>query len=462
MPKGYLSRLEPKPTDFCLCGSGLAFRICCSGNYEPPDGGGKAIYKLLDTPGNEKVALQKARRFLTWYRLCHTAHTAPFAHKKVTAIQYLLETDIKALEEIAWLILRCLDANGAAPLFENVLSSLDGAIVDGRWDEAIFELRFHFVWRVRCDDAESWKMLSSSPYLATTTAAPLLMAWIALAPRKTPIEQRRKILSRLKRASSEAEIQMHCSIIEAAYRLLDSNDEDVGDNLESAIKSYRDAPEAEHSAFGESKLFEALCLLAGLKRDVALLDEAIAQGQRVLTQNRGEPEVRGRVLCECGHSALALRDIPRAITLLESSIAEYSDGLPIIYLASCHLARKDTAEARRQLALAFPLLRSEENRLDFAYVKAELALTTQLREDIEAAREILEKHPTPVKIFEDYRLHYLKLLAEPGVSTSPSQEEGFWFNLFTKYLNLKPSYLGIGVNVNAIIEAGVKNHSKKR
>lgn len=66
--------VEPRMTDFCLCGSGLAFRICCYGKYRSHHS--SEIERTLEQ-GHAAKALSMTREHITWYGLAHTAHTAP-------------------------------------------------------------------------------------------------------------------------------------------------------------------------------------------------------------------------------------------------------------------------------------------------------------------------------------------------------------------------------------------------
>ena len=68
-----LAKYEPQLKESCLCGSGINFKNCCKNKY---NSNSKAFQYYNN--GQYKQALARCRHHITWYILCHRAHTIPF------------------------------------------------------------------------------------------------------------------------------------------------------------------------------------------------------------------------------------------------------------------------------------------------------------------------------------------------------------------------------------------------
>ena len=67
-----LRDFEPGRNDLCLCGSGRKFKRCCRSAYGS-NAGHEAF--LNYNQGRYGEALGSCRAHITWYILCHRAHT---------------------------------------------------------------------------------------------------------------------------------------------------------------------------------------------------------------------------------------------------------------------------------------------------------------------------------------------------------------------------------------------------
>lgn len=454
----YKAHFEPRPHEFCLCGSGLAFRICCHGKYKSVT---PHVIEGHLKAGEAAIALELARRFLTWYRVSHLAHTAPLVPHGNSIILDLLKTDIEALEEITELLLRCLVAAGAQENSTDVFTSIESSVDDPRWREAVFTLRVQFNWRYLSDEA-TWEVLSKSPQFATATRVEVFMAWLSTNPEGTPVAQRLAVIARLRKCSSRADVQMLCDLVDGGLRICDPADATGTEILKRGVARFRTVPAEARTSFGVLKFSQALNVLGHLTASSALLEESIAESQRYLRMSSVSPDkFSGTVLCECGEACLGLGDPGRAIPFLESALAENpSAPLPMIYLAKAHLRLKSITEVRRWLSRATPLLQTEANKLDFAYVTAQLALHTKALTDIDSARNHLANCRSGIGIFEKIRIDYLNDLADIEITPSTAEPKSFLTRLFTRYLMLEPNVAGIGVRVNAVIEDGVAAHKR--
>lgn len=125
----HLSSLEPPGRVDCLCGSGVRFKNCCKNEYSKNHFDGWSLFNK----GEYKKALKSVRPHITWYRLCHMAHTVPLLKSNSNASKNLLKTDVEALSGMLELLLSCYVKCGIADDYPNALENLKDAISDDRW-----------------------------------------------------------------------------------------------------------------------------------------------------------------------------------------------------------------------------------------------------------------------------------------------------------------------------------------
>lgn len=131
-----LEKFAPKGRANCLCGSGERYKNCCKEHWPR--------YGLKDNQSITSVQrLKKRRAHLTWYRLCHVAHTAPLMAVESGTVR-LLELDLKALQGIVREIFHSYKECGLVERYPAMLRELSRAIDDERWgwvlagEEALF------------------------------------------------------------------------------------------------------------------------------------------------------------------------------------------------------------------------------------------------------------------------------------------------------------------------------------
>lgn len=125
---------EPSRKQPCLCGSGKKFKNCC-GNLYKTDERKFAFEKYNE--GKYKEALKACRLEVTWYILCHRAHTIPFLRSGTDETKKLLEVDIDALSSLLELLIKCYEKTGKEKEITHLVDSLKNAISDQRWYDRI-------------------------------------------------------------------------------------------------------------------------------------------------------------------------------------------------------------------------------------------------------------------------------------------------------------------------------------
>ena len=113
-----LNNFEPGHKHPCLCGSGKRFKRCCLGKYSSR--AQNDAFKEFNN-GNYKNALEHCRHHITWYLLCHRAHTIPFLSSGMPEAEELLRIDILAMADLVDLLHLCYFRNNISADFPDAL-----------------------------------------------------------------------------------------------------------------------------------------------------------------------------------------------------------------------------------------------------------------------------------------------------------------------------------------------------
>ncbi|MEZ9702775.1 SEC-C metal-binding domain-containing protein, partial [Vibrio sp. 10N.286.45.F3] len=132
-----LKKHEPPMKSLCLCGSSDKFKHCCFGNHLSISG--RSSSKIIGLINEDKLqeALRMTREYITFYTLCHKTNTEPFLKSTNEGVSYLLEIDIKALDELVDLLFECYRKLDQVERFENVCEHLRRNILDHRWQKRV-------------------------------------------------------------------------------------------------------------------------------------------------------------------------------------------------------------------------------------------------------------------------------------------------------------------------------------
>ncbi len=93
---------------------------------------------------------------------------------------------------------------------------------------------------------------------------------------------------------------------------------------------------------------------------------------------------------------------------------------------------------------------SDANRVDFAFVAAEIALKSMDENDVKFARERLVACSAE-GIFEARRIDFLQRLSSPQNAVPPTELP--WWRTALKYVKLEPGLAGFGLRLDKLIEA---------
>jgi len=450
-----ITQVEPNDLAFCLCGSGLAFRICCKGKYKSISA--NHIDSLI-AEGKAEQALELTRQWLTWYRLAHLAHTEPLVKAGIKAIEPLLSTDIKALEEIIEVLGQCYTAAGVGVHFDKCLEFFSTAIHDIRWHEAYLVLRSSFLLHVARQRELAWVNLSGSTVLTTTNRPELLYFWLRLAPVDISIDSYQSFHRRVLSSTTDSTLHLFSGLGLAFRHIINKQTQLAISELERTLSTYKH-PKASSAnfVFGQINLFFATSLLGGLKRDKQIAQAAIKHAHDALALGkRLSEEQRICVLVDCGELAVATGALDSAQSFFEAALSEsHNTGIALVFLARVHVYQGRLKDARSYLIKAEDRVLTVENKMDSAYVYAELSFASSSKDDIDLAISKLEGCKTSVGCFEDRRVSYLTALRDMRLelTNKPSRKPGIdWLELLNRYVIIEPNFAGLGLRLGNIVD----------
>jgi hypothetical protein len=159
----------------CLCGSGNKFKNCCAAEYNT-SAKDKAFAAYQS--GQYSEALKKCRLHLTWYILCHRAHTIPFLESETPEAKNLFQIDIDALASLVDLLLSCYEQTGKHKQFPKALDGLQNAITDSRWYDKIAYFRALWCLFDNADDSLIYHELNKIADLTNTNDIDVLTLYL--------------------------------------------------------------------------------------------------------------------------------------------------------------------------------------------------------------------------------------------------------------------------------------------
>jgi tetratricopeptide (TPR) repeat protein len=455
-----LQQCEPSRNVPCPCGSGLKFKKCCHDGYK--DG-----YRLKATPkynaGEYKEALVACRRHLCWYILSHRAHTAPFVARAPSEAEELLAIDIAALADLVDLLHSCYFRLGMSDEFPGTLNRLEDAVSDKRWTEKI--AYFHALWWLvdRGNSEEAYNRISTVNISACSDPE-ILTLYLDVARADLPFAETVDVLDRICANTHQESYRLQYSCLKGvAYCLICEIDEGC-EILDQAIARYRSAGAEKRSLYGDHCLARALHTLGAFRQDDVIVKEAVTEFQRLLDQTEEDgfsAEIRAQLACSLGECFAFLGDLQAAVEFYNASLQTKAEEITRIYLAKAHVFAGNPLAGRQALDAVKLGELSAANHYDFALACAALAAASREAADIERAKSELRKTRSNDPLFIQRRDQSLIRLLE----TTPRSDIGTFRTILrslNRYVTLRPSIFGVGVDINKIIEDIDKPKDRKR
>jgi tetratricopeptide (TPR) repeat protein len=436
----------------CLCGSNKKFKNCCKKSYLKSQKNGTVLFNT----GKYYDALRATRNHITWYKLCHLAHTAGFYKAKPSAANKMMNIDIEALSELVGLLMHCYKYCGINNEFPSVLKSIENAIQ-------------HEGWRIKVDyhncaylylcmgQGEQAKLIADKYLWNDLQDSDFLTLYIDLY--QNDLNQVELIGAANKVVaitSSPAEKLQYSCMAGIQHCLL--NDLNKGSKIVlEAIHKYEKIPDEDKSQYGKMRLINAYTHVGLLLNNIDLLNEAITRILKEIYSEEYSDAGLAQLYLELGECFLGTNEINKSEASLVKSLNLHKIDLAEIFLARALTRKNKNNEARYLLSNIDLSNISKTNIFDLAISLCRLALNTKNSDDINIALDKIKSIQTNDPMFLNYvkdltiELYELKSSVKSIIKAESALEK------FNRYVQLKPNIMGIGVDFNAVIEDLINN-----
>jgi SEC-C motif len=444
----YLQRFEPHANDPCVCGSGRKFKRCCKNRY-----GADARATDKYNEGRYKEALVACRAHLTWYILCHKAHTAPLVKKQVPDVQQLLDLDIGALAYLVDLLYSCYRKTGLSGGFPTVLAHLQTAIDDPRWRDRLCYFRALWALADGGDEAQARKELAAIR-IDTIDDFDTLALYLEVYADQLGIEVRLRLFDTITNTTKDPAHRLHYSVAKGvALSLICELKKGIA-SVRQATQGYLALDSDERSTYGDFVLARALFVLAELSGEKKVAAEALAQYRDLWGSSQRDDYTQAYFaeLAKCmGDCYSFIGQFADGIQRYQESLALETSALTELFLARAHANAGEPDTARTLLEKMETTSLNAAGKYDYAISWAVLAAVSLDQKDLDRARDELKRLQPSAPLFHQQRNEALIRLLEtrPAVRAAGIRR---MLSAFNRYISLNPNMFGIGVNFNKIIE----------
>ena len=445
-----LAKCEPGRNDLCLCGSGRKFKKCCMDSYSSE--ASKVSFELYNK-GLYEEALHSCRQHLTWYRLCHQAHTVPFLKSGTKESKELLKIDIEALADITGLLHRCYFHTGQSEDFPSAIERLSDAVDDPRWRNKI--RYFHALWwLLDKQDRKASLSVVSEIDIAACEDPEILTLFVDVSPPEMPFKTKVELLDRIIANTHRASEVLQYTILKGiAYCLINEIPQGC-EIMEEAIATYKGIGADEKTPYGAFHLAHGLQIIGEFKGNVTVVRDAITHYitiQQEATDSDYAAAYFADIEKALGDCYSFLREYDKASQYYQASLGHEDSDLTKVFLARALVNLGDLVQARETLRSIDLSGFNEHAHYDYAISWSILATRSLEEEDLEIAKINLKEAKSFWPIFISKRDSALIDLLE----TSPRKTEGRFKSLIralNRYVSLNPNVFGIGIDFNKIVE----------
>ena len=448
--KSHLVKYEPRRNEPCLCGSGIKFKRCCLEAYSSQDR--KRVFEYYNKGLYDK-ALIACRHHLTWYILCHRAHTIPFLASNTKASEKMLQVDIEALADTVDLLRYCYHQAGQSDNFPLVLSQLEGAVDDPRWTEKVIYLRSLW-WLADKGDRNASLRIISEVKIASCNDPEILTLYLDVCHHNLGFKQRIEIIDRIITNTNKEPYKLQYSVLKGITYCLINDIEEGCQIIQGGIDNYRALDAKKKTRYADFQFAHALHNLGDFTENNSLLRDAL-EHLEILFDRADKSTYNSEYFADLakslGDCMASLQKHSEAIEYYRTSL-RYSDSeLTKAFLARSYVNSSDQDSARKLLLSIDATLLDENAYLDYAFSWASLATCFLNKEDINSSIQYIRQAEPSWPLFQQRKDSILIQLLELSHSTPESKRKGI-IGTLNRYLSLNLNFFGLGINFNKIIE----------
>jgi len=456
--KKFGKQFAPARNANCPCGSGKKFKRCCADLFEKAQPG-KGWPTLLKS-GDLRGALQECRAEITKYSIWHKSHTEPALRAGTAEITYLLKTDERALAELVHGLIYCYRENGIAEDLSETLDRLWDNIATEWWQRKIVYFRaLSAVLGSNWDRAKGRAELSKLGDITENDDCETIQLYVDLFGDLISFSKKLELAGWIVDSAETNGEQLHYRGLRAILYLTAGDQERAVEEVERALKEFGHPITSENQLYFGENLAGLTQLLGFLKKDNSRLHESIRLYEDILCADNWTAEGKAHVYKQIGDSFRELNDWDSALVNYRKSLSIVNLQLTRVFLSECLANGGKLVEAETSIRVVETEKLAPAEYLDYGFVFAQIALLVGTREILEEAKTLLQKLDIEDLYFSNIRdklrITILELLIgnnDAGIVAGKKKDAISIAKLALKYLILKPSFLGFGVDIGKIIE----------
>ena len=417
---------------------------------------------------NYPAALLAARADLTQYTIWHKSHTLPLFQKNPEAIRALFDTDIEALGELVDDLLFCYERLKREDEIPKVLVSLEPNARSSIWTQKITYFKaMHALGRGWNKDA-GLLALQTLGNLDDVEDPETLALYLNLSVDDLSLSEHLKHIDRVIGSTENFSTKTH-QMTMRAMKLLTHNDS------KGAVLGFRDVLKVfdEHGdfndldAFQQNKYCQSLYMFGAINLDFKQEELAIhsfklsiEHFEIMLLNENFTPHGRSGIYRDIGDAYRLMDKFKNAIEAYDRSYAYEHNAIILVFRASCLHELGKTQKALELIdTLSISDFDQDDGKADFVIHYSILAIASGDTSRLNKAKVLLDIPIKRAPIFHQQAQRMSKIVLE-ALHSGPSEELNMKARLSIRenilrvnsYLQLQPNIMGIGIDLNKIIE----------
>ena len=464
MPHVPKPKWEIDPSSQCPCGSGLPYRKCCRPNA-PLIGKSQEFFDKEDYPSAERAVRTELTQYVGWV----FQHTIPLLRHLAGPPVELIQIDIDALEESAERLAIALEHQGKKAGIIHTFENLTATVPLPGLDQRMAYLACLWLLEPLAQPHLAEKVLAKWPSSDKIHDRCLLQIFLDIRADELSPAERIAIVDRiLERAKSHIE-RLHYANLKAMLTVVIGEDEE-------ATRIHDQAMGAHFAAVADaasSNDFPARWACARALELQGMLHQDKTAYERALTFLSGiapailTPKGKADLAYYSGRLNLMAGNPAKAAACYTEALAEGIDALPLMYRLEAFVRTGELEQARADLEALRGMEIPPGSRLEFLRSAASYAVSAQ---DLPMARALAKE----LKALDPGIMHFrtqreslrAALLEFIDEERSKADAEIKWPRLQAilakiraacEYLELKPNFCGLGLNLNRVLEPKAKN-----
>lgn len=452
LPSDYKKRYEPAQKMPCLCGSGVKFKNCCCADYgsNEKDGAFKAF-----SSGNYSDALRRCRLHITWYILCHRAHTIPYLESGTRESKDLLKVDIESMANLLDLLMACYEKTGKHNQFPDALNGLHNAISDPRWYQYVAYQRALWTLIDSGDKHLAYHELKKIKDIEAINNFNFLTLYLNVFPGKLTFSRKIELIDKILKSNKNPENSLQYETLKGIEFFLLKDRENGLKIISGAIDKFKEKALPETSAYGLHMLAKSLHVLGEFTGIKNYFEESETHLQKLLSSNSFTTNGLAMLYSDIGHSLLGQGKPTEAKSYFVRSIEIKESEINKVFLSKCLLNEHEFLSAKLILNEIDEAKLDEPERFDFVICLSILAIETREQDLLIRANAILNSLKTEGLLFEELKsdlIAEIDNIKNQNVKDAPKSILQKILRLLNKYVIIQPNFYGLGLNLNKLVD----------